>query len=178
MYCPKCAAERWSDETSYCSSCGFRISEVAQIVEGFQEHVEVESVSPTTPALSPRMRGVKQSFYIFFFTFLLWVAVGLLQAFFRTDTRYVVIASLILIPAGFFRLFYALLFEVRELDSKAKDNLVTSKRKNESLPTSSFEPASDYFFHPSVERSPQTNELVGSTITDDSTRNLERREMP
>ena len=68
MFCPSCGQERISDETRFCSRCGFLLS-------GTYELLMTGGVIPQAPVgasqiVAPRTRGLKQGLFIFLLTFL------------------------------------------------------------------------------------------------------------
>ena len=102
MFCPRCGDEGKSDQTSYCSNCGFQTSQI----EAF-----LDTPIKTRKKRSRLRRGLMQSYILFASVVGIFVVGGLLQPLLRTSTRWFVISSLILFLLGVFRLAYAVLFE-------------------------------------------------------------------
>lgn len=164
MFCPKCSQERKATNTIYCTGCGFRLTEVASLVdENVSDSISIDAADISQ--ISPRKRGLRLSFFIFLFTFILFTTGGLLQAFFGLNTRYFVIFSLILIFVGFFRGIYALAFEsgktdrIREVPSANSPNtLAAPETGNLALPEGTDTASS--FTAPASVTDSTTRELV------------------
>src|SRR5215216_3242446 len=70
MHCPKCGQKQISDETRFCSRCGFLLTGVAEVVANGGMIIEPRA-GITGNAASPRRRGVMQGLFIFLLSFLI-----------------------------------------------------------------------------------------------------------
>lgn len=67
MFCPKCSREQPSDDTRFCSGCGFQLSVVSGLLstDGILPAVEISPLPPKAP-LSPKKHGVRQGAKLMF----------------------------------------------------------------------------------------------------------------
>ncbi len=114
MFCPTCGQQQISNDTRFCSRCGFLLSDVAQIVAN-------NGVSPyKTPGRvskkdSPRKRGMKQGAMIMLVGSLLIVPViAILMPFLHFPVFVVPIAAVVSFVGGLLRIIYAAMFESNE----------------------------------------------------------------
>lgn len=110
MYCPSCGQERISNDTNYCSRCGF-------LLTGTAELLLTGGVNPQKPGKmglttkSKRNRGLKQGLFIFLMTFLVVPIIAIITISVRAEPFAVAIASIIFFMGGLLRMAYALMFE-------------------------------------------------------------------
>ncbi len=163
MYCPQCGQERTSNETSFCSKCGFQLS-------------EIELFLTNSPKSSRLRRGLLQSFLIFASVPVVFIVGQLLDAFVHRDmSTYAIMLSMILIVVGVFRTIYALLFESNALGftstSKRKISSIPEPEIGKSLPEGTSVPVQVFMKHEAV----TTNQLEPiPSITEPTTRELSR----
>ncbi len=151
MYCPKCSQQQVSDETSFCSRCGFPLGSVRELVVSNGVSAENE-VGASEVQLSQSERGMRKGGFIMLAGFALLLIVGLLTAI--ND----VFAVILLIPvlcfiAGFARLFYGMFLEKRTSFSKGDASepqtsaipaQLDSNARNPQLSPSGFIPIEDF----------------------------------
>jgi hypothetical protein len=128
MYCPKCGCQRIADETRFCSSCGFSLSGVTELIDAGGE---LSKESENKLIRSPRRKGIEQSAILLFVGILLLPFVNILTA------PYHELLTFVFFIGGFLRLFYALIFQegagqrlkvllpnsVREMSSQLRANV-------------------------------------------------------
>ncbi len=159
MFCPKCSAEINSNETKFCSKCGFTIKSVREIVKGNKAD-EGE--------ISQFQRGLRLGAKLLLFALILLPVFQILSGFFPPDDRLVesspsstwfdffgnaVLIALTL--SGIARTFYAFVFErSRKSDNTDKfgksdysdDEVMReiSAHERTALPPSQGSPVSDF----------------------------------
>src|SRR5688500_1466685 len=75
MFCPRCGQERVSQETSFCSQCGFLLTGAAELLERGGEPLAAMAVD------SPRARGVKLGLFMILSIFFLAPIIGIISRF-------------------------------------------------------------------------------------------------
>jgi hypothetical protein len=118
MYCPKCSQPQVSDETSFCSGCGFPLNAVKQLVAGGGMLAERDSESRGIQ-LSPSHRGMRKGVKIMLAGFPLLLIVALLTVINDGFAVFLLLPALCFI-AGFARLLYGTFLEKNA--SLAKNN--------------------------------------------------------
>lgn len=175
MHCPQCGQQQVSDETRFCSRCGFLLTGVAEVVAH-------GGVVPTTSngiagrKDSPRRRGIKQGVFLFLMVFLLAPLLGMLSVALRLEPTLVGVAAVLCVVGGLLRVVYALMFEEGgppALPASKLVNVLPATENRGSLPPSQTTPASSYV-SPGSWR--DTNELQHEpgSVTDSTTKLLER----
>jgi hypothetical protein len=178
MHCPKCGQQQISDQTRFCSRCGFLLTGVAQVVanEGI-----VPMAAPAKFAMgSPRRRGVMQGPFVFLLAFLLVPLVAIICMALMIGPEPVAITAIVLTVGGLLRIAYAMMFEsgvsgVNTLEQNvmaASQNLFAGKKEAGELPPAQSIPTSAYA-PPGTGRWRETNELeVPGSVTDSTTKLL------
>ena len=166
MYCPKCGTERTSDETSFCSKCGFRLREVAELVgQPFNGDEPVDE-------WSPRKRGLFQSFLILSLGVILFASAFLLFGFvlLRNYTSYFVLASLVLFILGILRAGFAFFESSQVKQGTNRKTLATTNERpylSEGMP-----PPAARVMDASRDLPRTTRELATPLVTEETTRSL------
>src|SRR5688500_973455 len=109
MHCPKCGQQQISDETRYCSRCGFLLTGIAEVVAN--EGIIPGSGPSGVKSVSPRKRGVKQGAFIFLLSILVIPILLLLSIAIQAGPGPSIFATILLVAGGFLRIDYAFLFE-------------------------------------------------------------------
>ena len=174
MFCPKCATEQISKQTIFCSKCGLRLTEIASIVDGPRT---ASSGKANMVPLSPRKKGLFQTYLAFLFAALIFIAGIIIHAYFGTDTRSFVIASMILIVTGIFRAVYALLFESNQVRQLLNDDQILEPAQPKAISAVQTIPTSD-FFDPQTDRARTTRELAVPLIVEETTKALKIKNDP
>lgn len=180
MYCPTCGQEQISDNTRFCSRCGFLLSDVAEVVanKGISPYKTPGRISKKD---SPRKRGIKQGGMIMLVGCLLVVPIiAILTPFAHFPVVLVPIAAVISFMGGLLRMIYALMFEDKEeliFDSDfPKPNAIGGKAKQNALPPQQSIPVSD-FVPPPPGSWHTTNDLVQPpSVTDNTTKLLQKKD--
>ena len=178
MHCPKCGQSQVSDETRFCSRCGF-------LLTGVSEVVSLGGVLPVAPGegrrATPRSRGLKQGLFIFLLSFLVVPIIAILTVAVNAEPYAVVLSAILLGVGGLLRAAYAFMFESNEPAGvsqfggavDAATHLQVHAASN-ALPPSQSIPA-DAYASPAG-RWRDTNDLQNqpSSVTDSTTKLLQK----
>jgi hypothetical protein len=150
MFCPNCACEVVSDETRFCSKCGFTLTRVRNIVENSGEDQS---------GISQFQKGIRFGVKLLLLALILFPVFQILGAFFTPDDKLVesspssswfdLLGNAVLIAlalSGVARIFYAIVFE-----RSAQSNVLTKPstkeiygQKKNALPPPTAASASDF----------------------------------
>lgn len=178
MHCPKCGQQQVSNETRYCSRCGFLLTGVATVVANNGEVPGNRDESKRKD--SPRKRGVKQGIFIFLLSFIVVPLMAMFHVATNTEPFLVAAAAILLTIGGLLRVVYAFMFESAEpgaltLEEKViagSQNYLGKKPAAAELPASESIPASVYTA-PGTWR--DTNDLsTPASVTDSTTKLLSK----
>ncbi len=176
MHCPKCGQHQVSDETRFCSRCGFLLTGVAAVVA--KGGVIPESRTGITGnSDSPRRRGVMQGLFIFLLSFLIVPILTIISIGLAIEPYAVVISALLFGVGGLLRIAYALMFESGDPLATKPNNVLTEPEMRTALPPSQSIAAAAYA-SPSAGSWRDTNDLqhqLGS-ITDSTTKLLQKED--
>lgn len=178
MHCPQCGQQQISDETRFCSRCGFLLTGIIAVM---QNGGVIPGTSFSAPgAMTPRKRGLKQGLFIFLLSFLVVPLISILTIAVRAEPFAVIISAIILTVGGLLRMAYALMFESNSPAELASGETglaaqqLSSRPSAAALPTADVRSASDYMSPAGAWR--DTNELQHqpSSVTDHTTKLLEK----
>jgi hypothetical protein len=151
MFCPKCSELQASDETQFCSKCGFPTRGVKILL---QNDGQVEN------EISPRQKGIRQGAKLILLSLILFPAFVFLNAMFPPNDRLVesspsntwfeqlslaILWTIFL--AGAAHIAYALVFESKASISenfREETKQINSKQAKNALPPSQSIPVSDF----------------------------------
>ena len=179
MHCPKCGQQQISEQTRFCSRCGFLLTGIAEVVanEGI---VPVQSPSSFATD-SPRRKGVMQGAFIFLLSFLLVPLVAIICMALQIGPEPVAVVAVLLTVGGLLRVAYALMFEsgatgrntLEHNVMAASQNIFPGKKEAGELPPAQSIPTSVYAPPPGTGRWRETNELEPpGSVTDNTTKLL------
>src|SRR5687768_3070446 len=145
MHCPKCGQQQTSEETRFCSRCGFLLSGVAAVVAN-NGIVPAPQTGLTGKSGSPKRRGVKQGAFLFLLTFLVVPILAMISMALDIEPFLPVIGLLLFGLGGVLRIVYALMFEsgVANANALTTSSLPAVHANRGSLPPSQTTPASAY----------------------------------
>ncbi|HSK71915.1 MAG TPA: zinc ribbon domain-containing protein [Pyrinomonadaceae bacterium] len=181
MFCPRCGQEQISDETRFCSRCGFTMTGVVELIaSGGALPQYLASNKPK--GMLPRKKGLKQGAMLFFSGILLVpllaiIVVGILEF----EGYLVGIVALLTFLGGILRMIFALLFESSDPSEKTLEEnvyesaqtLLNKKQEAKGLPPQQSIPTSAYV-PPTAGNWRDTNDLQNpSSVTEETTRLLE-----
>ena len=176
MHCPKCGQQQVSDDTRFCSRCGLPLSGVAMVVQ-HNGLVPVVQTKKTFSTNTPRRKGLKQGLFIFLLSFLVVPITLILTIAANGEPFGVVIAAVLFGVGGLLRMAYALLFQSDDISAGSEFGMgpaIAEPADLHSLPSPSTEAAADYVSPMGTWR--DTNDLKSGppSVTDKTTRLLER----
>jgi hypothetical protein len=178
MFCPQCGQERISQETNYCSRCGFLLTVTSELLP--TGGTLPENLLPAVPVtLSPRSRGIRQGAFMFLLTFVIAPIVGFLSMAIGLRPWPVGIVVALLGLGGLLRMAYALLFETgypAGTSLKAADAPLPGRTSTQgSLPPQHTYPASEYT-SPQPGHWRETNDLEPASVTETTTKLLDKEQ--
>lgn len=181
MFCPQCGQRQPSNEARFCSSCGFQLYVVTEILKSGGQLVR----RPNPPGwISPRSRGLRQGLMLMLSTlavvpFVAIVGAGLLNL----PGELVAVAAVVCMMGGFLRMMYALLFESSEapepttaaqhyVPPASVPNYLGTPHMPSALPPQQSTPVNTYH----APRRFDTGEIVPPpSVTDHTTRLLDKQ---
>jgi hypothetical protein len=160
MYCPKCSQPQVSDETQFCSRCGFPLNNLKEMVLA-DGKTQVSRSKASEAALSPRQKGVRQGVMFMLLSIILIPAYILLAALFPandrlvessvSDTPFEKISQAVLFTIfmlGLARVLYARLFQqgasLREGEGETEVAQLSGSASNYELPPAQSIPVSGF----------------------------------
>lgn len=178
MFCPRCGQEQISNETRFCSRCGFLMTGVVDLIAS--NGINALTAGSSKPD-SPRKRGLKQGLFFFLLTFLVVPIITILTVMANAEPFAVVIASIIFFVGGLLRMAYAMLFEssdatgntIEQTVYQTAQNILGKNQTPNALPPTNSIPASSYI-PPKHGNWRDTNDLQPSSVTDHTTKLLEK----
>lgn len=178
MHCPKCGQQQVSDETRFCSRCGFLLTGIAQVVAN---DGAVPAANQTFFAAgSPRRRGVMQGVFIFLMSFLVVPLIAMVTVAINAEPFAVAAAAILLTVGGLLRVVYALMFESGNPGGQnaiaASQKAFSGRRDATELPPAQSIPVSAYA-PPAAGNWRDTNDLATpGSVTDSTTKLLTKDE--
>lgn len=179
MYCPNCGQQQISEETRFCSRCGFLMTGVAELIAkggALPQYLKADEPKPMTP----RRKGLKQGGMLFLSSFLIVPILAIITIFLNVEPYGVAIAAILTFWGGILRMIYALLFESNAPDEKTLEEnvyqsaqtLLNKRKESKSLPQQSV-PESSYV-PPVAGNWRDTNDLNKiPSVTEHTTKHLE-----
>jgi hypothetical protein len=179
VYCPRCGQEQISAEVRFCSRCGFLMTGMTEIVINGGIPQELMAGAPKPP--TPRRRGLKQGGAWFLFGIVIVSVLGVLSNILRFNDDIVGLAAVIFLLGGFIRMVFALIFEsgnpaektLEENVYQTAQKLLNKKPKAGELPAQQSIPV-DSYMPPRQSNWRDTNDLEPSSVTDPTTKLLEK----
>ena len=183
MHCPRCGQQQVSNETRFCSRCGFLLTGIAHVIANDGILPQQQQGNTFFAAGSPRRRGVMQGVFFFLLTFLFVPLTGILTAFLNIEPFLPAIAAILFSVGGLLRVVYALMFESgvpggKTLEEKVLGStpILAGKEKAGELPPAQSIPVNAYAPPPAAGHWRDTNDLAPTpgSVTDSTTKLLER----
>lgn len=180
MYCPRCGQEQLTQETRFCSRCGFLLTGIALLVARDGELPDTADQS-NAPIETERKRGLKHGALLIFAGIIIVPLTSIITVILDIDPYLPAISAILTFLGGFLRLIYALLFESGSRPAPANEKTVSGKaqhliNKNSiagELPAARSTPVSAYV-PPAAGTWRDTNDLNRAhSVTEETTRLLE-----
>lgn len=177
MFCPHCGYRQASDEVQFCSTCGFALKGVRQLLatDGAPTFL-TSDVQPEQ--LSPRRKGINRGALLWLIGAVLVPLLSVLDA----DKSLIGAVAVLLFIGGFARIVYALLAQSKHpapsnlLSQKARSVPEQFARSTERASLAALA-ASETHFNSSARRRSITGELsMPPSVTDHTTRLLDKDE--
>ena len=117
MFCPQCGQRQTSNETRFCSSCGFQLYVVSELLNTGGQLARRPAGGGK---MSPRSRGLRQGLMLMLSTLVIVPVIGIMGvALLGLPGEIAGAAAVICMMGGFLRMMYALLFEPNEAPEAA-----------------------------------------------------------
>lgn len=114
MFCPQCGQKQVSNEVRFCSSCGFQLNVVTDLL-ATGGHLPWREKNTGPRRLSPRQKGIRQGAMLMLSTLLIVPLVAIFSVFvLDAPELFVPIAAITCFVGGLLRIAYALLLEDKE----------------------------------------------------------------
>lgn len=177
VYCPRCGQEQFSPEIRFCSRCGFLMNGMADVVlKGGLSQIETEP-----KPISPRRKGLKQGGGWFLLGAFIVPLLGVLSLLLPFPEEIIGLAAVVFLVGGLLRMIYALIFEsgnpadytLEENVYYAAQKLMNKKPNVKELPAQQSIPVDNYA-PPRQSSWRETNDLEPSSVTENTTKFLER----
>lgn len=115
MHCPQCGQKQFSAEVHFCTSCGFPLDRVKELLGSDSVSPALEKESQK-PGESPRRKGVRQGFILFF----ICLALAALTS--RFGNRRGDFLPMMFFLAALMRILYAVIFQEGTPRKKKQDS--------------------------------------------------------
>jgi hypothetical protein len=175
MHCPVCGQQQVSEETRFCSRCGFLLTGVAEVVKS-GGLISARSTGVTGGPESPRRRGIKKGVFWALLTVLVVPIMILLTLLFRIPPFLPILGALIFTVGGLLRVAYAMLFETGNSPERFPETLMREIENRNALPPSQSVPASAYAAPSGSWRDTNDLQKVPGSVTDSTTKLLQKEE--
>jgi hypothetical protein len=181
MFCPQCGQRQTSNEARFCSSCGFQLYVVTELLK---TGGQLARRPPAPGKMSPRSRGLRQGAMLMLSTLVVVPVIAILGvAMIGLPGEFVGAAAVICAMGGFLRMMYALLFESNEAQEDATPppqyvppasipNYLGARQTPSALPPQQSMPVNTY----GAPRRFDTGEIAPPpSVTDHTTRLLDKQ---
>jgi hypothetical protein len=113
MFCPQCGQRQPSNEARFCSSCGFQLYVVTDLLKSGGK---LERRPAVPGQMSARSRGLRQGAMLMLSTLVVVPVIAILGAgLLGLPGELIAVSAIICSMGGFLRMMYALLFESNEV---------------------------------------------------------------
>lgn len=180
MHCPKCGQQQFSEDTRFCSRCGFLLTAIAPIL---RNNGELPGMLRGEDGESPKKRGIKKGAFVFLLSFLVIPLTAMVSIWLNIEPFLVAAAFFLFTVGGLLRIIYAAMFESNVVGVPSLEaNLMETSRGLMGRPSAAKElnepnsiPAAAYT-SPGIGRWNDTNDLAAKpgSVTDPTTKLLHR----
>lgn len=181
MYCPRCGQQQVSDQTKFCSRCGFQLSLVGELLIHGGFLPELADVYRKKKFLNKKNGVVLSFFWFMFFLFIMTPVWGILDVEVLAAASAVIgifgsimmlTASLVFLPKS----TVSIELPVREVQHGGPAGLYGNQSQN-ALPPEQSIPASNYMAPQGEWRAPDTGDLARpGSVTEGTTKLLRKNE--
>jgi hypothetical protein len=176
MFCPKCGQQQVSEETKFCSRCGFLLTAVWDLVSN-NGLSNKNLATPESTAISPRKKGLRRGGKLMMLGLIIVPLLFMISVLFQLHPAFVIGVSILTFWGGILRMLYARIFESaypNEIDVEQKTLNFTKKilgKKTNSLPPQSISVSS---YAPLINNWRDTNDLPQPSVIENTTKLLEK----
>ncbi len=174
MFCPRCGQERLSEDTSFCSKCGFLLTAVADLLA--KNGIPDQPVGAS--AVSQRTRGIRQGLFMFLLTFVIAPIVGLISQFgLGMEPWPVGVVIFGLGIGGLLRIAYAMMFEPKLIGSADAAGLSAAEHDKSFAPSPNIPRTGitqSQLYAASSRAQLETNDLSPPSVIDSTTKLLKK----
>jgi len=183
MFCPRCGQEQHSNDTRFCSRCGFLMVGMLDVIKnGGLPRTMLDKHDPN--AVSPRRRGLKQGGLLFLSGGIIVPVLGVLTSMLNLEGYLAGLAAILTFVAGFLRMVYALVFQsgVPTLEDEGivdilKKDLLGTTSVQKALPPQQSDPVSGIYAPPSGNWR-ETADLQPASVIEETTKTLDKKTFP
>lgn len=189
MFCPVCNQEQVSEETRFCSRCGFLLTGISQVI-AHGGVLPQHPVNNDPNALSPRQKGIKQGALLTLSSFLIVPLLIIITLALNAKPFVAVAAAIITFWGGLLRMLYAFLFESKyppppplaamneSVLPETFQRILPSKKQAQILPPQQQGVPISSYVPPATGNWRDTNDLAAPppSVTDPTTKLLEKDE--
>ncbi len=183
MYCPRCGQQQTSEDTSFCSRCGFLMQGMSDVVSN--GGLPREIVDRTNPgATSPRKKGIKQGGILMLSSLIIIPLTALLIEGLGFPEEFIAVAAITTFWGGFLRILYALIFQSKVPTTQSvgfvemvKQDLTGQTTSQQALPPQQSQPIPASYVAPPAGHWKDTNDLQPTSVTENTTRTLNDKEI-
>lgn len=197
MYCPICGQQQISEQTRFCSRCGFVMTGVAEVIAN-NGLIPFRTAAMNAANQSPRRKGVKQGAFLMLLCLLLTPMAAIFIKAIGAPDELITMVAILTFMGGLLRIFYALMFEsstasmINALQPAQQNQVHAQQQLNTpqnfaqtALPPQSanFNTANSVYVPPTQQQQPlhnwrgnNTNELITPpSVTEDTTKLLDNQ---
>ena len=180
MFCPQCSQEQVSEDTRFCSRCGFPMIGVSQLLADNGMIRQLVNL-PDSELETPRQKGMKRGGKLMLLGLILVPLITILSIALGIRPTFVVITAILTFWGGLLRIIYAAIFESNRTLEKVSDKdmfsdarkLFGTKKKTDALPLQ--ETFADSVYIPPMQGNwRDTNDLVKTSVTEETTKLLQK----
>lgn len=177
MFCPICGQQQVSEETKFCSRCGFLLTAVWNLVSN-NGLPNQSFAAPESGAISPRKEGLRRGGKLTMLGLIIVPLLIIITELFDFHPAFVISVAILTFWGGILRMVYARLFESaypNEIDVEQKTLSFVKKitgKKTSALPPQSISVSS--YAPPTANNWRDTNDLPQSSVIDNTTKLLEK----
>jgi len=177
MHCPQCGQQQITEETRFCSRCGFLLTGIAEVVANQGVITRERPTGFTGDPDSAKRRGIKLGSFFFLLTFLVVPILAIISIALNIEPFLVVIGLFLFGGGGLLRVVYALMFESGAAINMGQQSLPAGADNRGALPPSRTTPASVYS-SPAAGSWRDTNDLQHQpgSVTDSTTKLLQKED--
>ena len=180
MFCPQCSQEQVSEDARFCSCCGFPMSGVSQLLAN--NGMFPQMLSPVNFDIeTPRKKGIKRGGKLMISSFIFVPLIAILSRSLFMGQSLTAFIAILTFWGGLLRIIYAAIFEsdktagttLEDNVSSSTKNFFGTKKKTDALPLQ--ETFADSVYIPPMQGNwRDTNDLVRTSVTEDTTKLLQK----